>query len=102
MSPNFTGKQVQRVKACSLLCYWAVTELGISATSVANKLGMHQSSVSRKAPASRHHPFPSPSSLCNFYPLFPACFPQNCNLLLQLVFKSNPQRPKTGYHPENP
>lgn len=38
----------------SLLCYWAVKELGISATSVANKLDMHQSSVSRKPPASRH------------------------------------------------
>ena len=49
----FPGKQAQRVKARSLLCYWAVKEPGISTTSVANKLGMHQSSVSRKAPASR-------------------------------------------------
>jgi len=49
----FPGKQVQRVKARSLLCYWAVKELGFSTTSVANKLGMHESSVSQKAPASR-------------------------------------------------
>ncbi|MBW2331680.1 MAG: hypothetical protein JRF30_12400 [Deltaproteobacteria bacterium] len=48
------GKQAQRVKARSLLCYWAAKELGISSTSVANKLGMHQSSVSRAAPASGH------------------------------------------------
>jgi hypothetical protein len=50
----FLGKQAQRVKARSLLCYWAVKELGISATSVADKLGMYESSVSRTAPASRH------------------------------------------------
>ena len=50
----FPGKQTQRVKARSLLCYWAVKELGISTTSVASKLGMLQSSVSRTAPASRH------------------------------------------------
>ncbi len=50
----FPGKQAQRVKARSLLCYWAVWELGISTTSVANKLGMHESSVTRTAPASRH------------------------------------------------
>ena len=51
----FPGKQqAQRVKARSLLCYWAVKGLGVSTTSVANKLGMHESSVSRKAPASRY------------------------------------------------
>ena len=43
----FPGKQLQRAKARSLLCYWAVKELGISTTSVANKPGMLQSSVSR-------------------------------------------------------
>jgi len=46
----FPGKQAQRLKARSLLCYWAIKELGISATSVANKPGMHQSNVSRKTP----------------------------------------------------
>ncbi len=50
----FPGKQAQRAKARSLPCYWAAKELGISTTSVANKPGMHQSSVSRKPPASRH------------------------------------------------
>ncbi len=30
-----------------LLCYWAAREPGFSTTSVANKLGMQQSSVSR-------------------------------------------------------
>ena len=39
----FPGKQAQPVKARSLLCYWAVKEPGISTTSVANKLGMHES-----------------------------------------------------------
>ena len=40
-------KQRKRVEARSLLCYWAVRELGISTVSVANRLGIHQSSVSR-------------------------------------------------------
>ncbi len=41
------SKQRQRVRALSLLCFWAVKELGLSATSVAQKLGMTQPSVSR-------------------------------------------------------
>ena len=41
----FPGKQLQHVKARSLLCYWAVKELGISTTSVANKPGMHQDTI---------------------------------------------------------
>jgi putative transposase len=41
------GKQPQRVQARSLLCYWAVRELGLSATSVAVRLGLTQPTVSR-------------------------------------------------------
>ncbi|UCH24023.1 MAG: transposase [Deltaproteobacteria bacterium] len=41
------SKQRQRVRARSLLCFWAVKELGLSATSIAHKLGMTQPSVSR-------------------------------------------------------
>lgn len=50
MEPNETAgavKQPLRVKARSLLCYWAVRELGLSTTSVASKLGITQSAVSR-------------------------------------------------------
>jgi REP element-mobilizing transposase RayT len=41
------GKQPNRVKARSLLCYWAVRELGMSCTVVAEKLGMTQPGVSK-------------------------------------------------------
>jgi len=41
------GKQRQRVQARSLLCYWAVRELGLSATSVAARLDITQPTVSR-------------------------------------------------------
>jgi len=41
------GKQPQRVKARSLLCYWAVKKLGMTTTSVSRKIGMTQSAVSR-------------------------------------------------------
>ncbi|MDF1590869.1 MAG: transposase [Desulfobacterales bacterium] len=41
------GKQPNRVKARSLLCFWAVKELGISSLMVAAKLGISQSAVSR-------------------------------------------------------
>jgi hypothetical protein len=34
------------VKARSLLCYWAVRQLGISATKLSKKLGVSQPSVS--------------------------------------------------------
>ncbi len=40
-------KQPERIRARSLLCYWAVKELGMSATEVAHRLGIHQSNVSR-------------------------------------------------------
>ena len=36
------GKQPQRVKARSLVCYWAVLELGLVGASVGKMLGMSQ------------------------------------------------------------
>ncbi len=41
------SKQRQRVRARSLICFWAVKELGLSERSLAQKLGMTQPSVSR-------------------------------------------------------
>ena len=41
-----SGKHPLTVKARSLLCYWAVRELGISATEVSKRLGVSQPSVS--------------------------------------------------------
>ncbi|MGD2272962.1 MAG: transposase [Desulfobacterales bacterium] len=41
------SKQRQRVRARSLLCFWAVKELGLSETWLAQKLGTTQPSVSR-------------------------------------------------------
>ncbi len=41
------GNQPQRVRARSLVCYWAVRELGMSGTSVGKLLGLGQSAVSR-------------------------------------------------------
>lgn len=41
------GKQPTRVRARGLLCYWAVRELGISVTSVASRLGLTPSAISR-------------------------------------------------------
>ncbi len=41
------SKQPKRVKARSLLCYWAVQKLGMTATAVAHRIGMTQSAVSR-------------------------------------------------------
>jgi REP element-mobilizing transposase RayT len=43
------GKHPQTVKARSLLCYWAVRELGMNGMDVARKLGLSQSSVSKSA-----------------------------------------------------
>jgi REP element-mobilizing transposase RayT len=40
------GKHPMTVKARSLLCYWAVRQLGISATKLSKKLGVSQPSVS--------------------------------------------------------
>jgi putative transposase len=41
------GKQPERVKARSLFCYWAVRELGYTATSIGLKLGVSQPAVSQ-------------------------------------------------------
>ena len=41
------GKQPKRVAARSLACYWAVKELGINGTEVAQLMGVTQSAVSR-------------------------------------------------------
>ncbi len=43
------GNQPLRVKTRSLVCYWAVRELGMSATSVGKPLGIGQPAV-RRAP----------------------------------------------------
>lgn len=40
------GKQPERARARSLICYWAVKELGINGTAVAKLLGIIQSPVS--------------------------------------------------------
>ena len=40
------GKHPLTVKARSILCYWAVRELGCSATELSKRLGLSQSSVS--------------------------------------------------------
>jgi DNA-binding transcriptional LysR family regulator len=41
-----SGKHPLTVKARSLLCYWAVRELGLTATEVSRRLGVSQPSVS--------------------------------------------------------
>ncbi len=41
------GKYPQTVKARSLLCYWAVRELGISATELARQIGISQPAISQ-------------------------------------------------------
>jgi putative transposase len=41
------GKQRLRVRVRSVLCYWAVKELGMSGTSVAKLLNIGQPAVSR-------------------------------------------------------
>jgi hypothetical protein len=41
------GKHPQTVKARSLLCYWLVRELGISATELARRIGISQPAISQ-------------------------------------------------------
>jgi REP element-mobilizing transposase RayT len=41
------GKHPQTVKARSLLCYWVVRELGISATELARRIGITQPAISQ-------------------------------------------------------
>jgi REP element-mobilizing transposase RayT len=43
------GKQPQRVKSRSLVCYWAVKELKMTATEVAKLLGLTQSAITKAA-----------------------------------------------------
>jgi putative transposase len=40
------GKHPLTVKACSLLCYWAVRKLGYTGTDLSKKLGVSQPSIS--------------------------------------------------------
>ncbi|MGD9193891.1 MAG: transposase [Desulfobacterales bacterium] len=42
-----TGKQPLRVRARSLVCYWAVNELGMAGTEIAKILGLTQPAVSK-------------------------------------------------------
>ena len=42
-----TGKQPLRVRARSLVCYWAVKELGMAGTEIAELLGLTQPAVSK-------------------------------------------------------
>jgi DNA-binding transcriptional ArsR family regulator len=41
------GKHPQTVKARSLLCYWSVRELGITATELARRIGISQPAISQ-------------------------------------------------------
>ena len=41
------GKHPQIVRARSLLCYWAVNELGMTATELARRIGLTQSAISQ-------------------------------------------------------
>jgi hypothetical protein len=44
-----TGRYPMVVRARSLLCYWAVRELGVTATDLAKKIGMTQPAISISA-----------------------------------------------------
>ena len=43
------GKQPDRVRARSVLAYWAIRDLGLTATEVGKHLGLSKSAVSRAA-----------------------------------------------------
>ena len=43
------GKQPDRVRARSVLTYWAIRDLGLTATEVGTYLGLSKSAVSRSA-----------------------------------------------------
>jgi len=47
------GKQPKRVQSRSLVCHWAVSELGLNGTAVGHRLGLTQSAVSRTAQRGR-------------------------------------------------
>jgi len=48
------SKKPTVVQARSLLCYWAVREVGMTTTGVAGKLGISQSAVSRLVVRGEH------------------------------------------------
>lgn len=48
------GKNSTMVQARSLLCYWAIQELGLTATAVAEKLNITQSGASKAAQRGEH------------------------------------------------
>jgi REP element-mobilizing transposase RayT len=50
------GKQPNKVKARSVLAYWAVHELGMSTTEVGSKIGLSQSSISRAVQRGKEYP----------------------------------------------
>ena len=43
------GKQPNRVRASSVLAYWAIRDLGLTATEVGKRLGLSKSAVSQAA-----------------------------------------------------
>jgi len=43
------GKQPTRIRARSVLAYWAIRDLGLTATEVGKYLGLSKSAVSRAA-----------------------------------------------------
>jgi putative transposase len=43
------GKQPDRIRARSVLAYWAIRDLGLTATGVGKYLGLNKSAVSRAA-----------------------------------------------------
>ena len=49
------SRQRQRVMARSVLCYWAIRELGMSGSELSHILGLNQSSVSRAAGRGEKH-----------------------------------------------
>jgi REP element-mobilizing transposase RayT len=51
------SKQPRRVQARSLLCYWAVRELGLGGVTVAAALGATQSAVSKAVHRGEHYAF---------------------------------------------
>jgi len=59
------SKQPQRVMARSILCYWAVRELGLSGTDVGKRLGLSQSAVSRAVQRGQQLVFEQHFSLYN-------------------------------------
>jgi putative transposase len=42
-------KQIDRIRARNVLAYWAIRDLGLTATEVGNYLGLSKSAVSRAA-----------------------------------------------------